>query len=260
MIGHGLGQGAAPAPRGARGRSRTGRGWWASHHRRGLPRPPRYGSFAPQAWQWRSGARLARRASVAAAAIASSASTVTHRPLAKTRQESGNPAEGTHSPGAVSVEAPARKGYPAPVGRCTLRRVAGAAQHRGVRDVEWRTARGERDDVIDGQVGGSVSGSQVARAPVTVLTTPGAQHAGAEPLPGPRAVKGVVPAAVRLAGVLGAAATSAACDDTADRAQLHPRIVGGRGGAVYSLGVLRLRGHGAAVRGVSSRGSRASPR
>ena len=53
-------------------------------------------------------------------------------------------------------------GYPAPVGRRTLRRVARAAQHRGVADVERRTASGERDDVIDGQVarrGGRGAGS-----------------------------------------------------------------------------------------------------
>jgi hypothetical protein len=47
-----------------------------------------------------------------------------------------------------------------------------------------------------------------------------------------------VPAAVGMAGVLGAAAPRAAGDDTADRAQLHPRIVDGEGGAVYSLVVL----------------------
>jgi len=75
--------------------------------------------------------------------------------------------------------------------------------------------------VIDGQVGGAVSVALVARAPVAVLTTPGAQHAGAEPLPGPRAVQGVVAAAVGLAGVRRAAATRAAGDDTTDRAQLH---------------------------------------
>ena len=116
-------------------------------------------------------------------------------------------------------------GYPTPVGRRTLRRVARPAQHRGVADVERRTARGERDDVIDGQVGGSMGGALVARARVAVLTTPGSQHAGAETLPGPRAVEGVVPAAVGLPGVLGTATARAAGDDTADRAQLHPRIV-----------------------------------
>ena len=112
-----------------------------------------------------------------------------------------------------------------------------------LRDVERRTASGERHDVIDGQVGGSVGGTLVARAPVAVLATPGAEHAGAESLPGPRAVQGVVPAAVRLAGVLGAATTRAAGDDTTDRAQLHPQIVDGLAGAVYSPAVLRLRNY-----------------
>jgi hypothetical protein len=134
-------------------------------------------------------------------------------------------------------------GYPAPVARRTLRRVARAAEHRGVADVERRTASRERDDVIDGQVGGSVGRVLVARAPVAVLATPGAEHAGAESLPGPRAVEGVVAAAAGLPGVLRAATPRAAGDDTADRAQLHRRIVDGLACRVYSLGVLRLRGH-----------------
>jgi hypothetical protein len=56
-----------------------------------------------------------------------------------------------------------------------------------------------------------------------------------------------VPAAVGLAGVLDAAATRAAGDDTTDRAQLHPRIVDRVAGAVYSPAVLRLRGHSVAA-------------
>jgi hypothetical protein len=130
-------------------------------------------------------------------------------------------------------------GYPAPVGRRTLRRVARAAEDGSVRDVERRTASGERHDVIDGQVGGRMSRASVSRAPVATLTAPGAEHAGAESLPGPRAVDGVVPAAVGLAGVRGAAASSAAGDDTTDRAELHPRIVGGVAGGVHTLAVLR---------------------
>ena len=132
--------------------------------------------------------------------------------------------------------------YPAPVGRRTLRRVARATQHLRVGNVERRTASGERHDVVDGQVGGSVGGALVARAPVAVLATPGPQHPGAEPLPGPRAVQGVVTAAVGLAGVLGAPSARVAGDDTADRAQLHVQIVGVVGGLVYSPAVLRLRG------------------
>jgi hypothetical protein len=129
-----------------------------------------------------------------------------------------------HTRGAqVGASARRHMGYPTPtpVRRRTLRGVARPAQHGAVADVERRTARGERDDVIDGQVAGSVGGTLVSRAPVAVLTTPGAQHAGAETLPGPRAVEGVVPAAVGLAGVFSTAATSEAGDDTADRAQLH---------------------------------------
>ncbi len=113
-------------------------------------------------------------------------------------------------------------GYPTPLGlRCTLRRVARPAQHRGVADVEWCAASGERHDVIGGQVSCCVGGTSVARAPVPVLATPGTEHSCAQALPCPRAVQGVVPAAVRLTSVLGAAATRAAGDDTTDRAQLH---------------------------------------
>jgi hypothetical protein len=95
--------------------------------------------------------------------------------------------------------------------------------------------------VINGQVGSGMGGALVARAPVAVLATPGAEDAGAESLPGPRAVESVVPAAVGLAGMRRAPAARAARDDTTDRAQLHHRIVGGVGGAVYSLVVLRLK-------------------
>ena len=165
-------------------------------------------------------------------------------PLAKTPEEARNSAACTRLGGAVSGDRRAPMGYPAPLRRRTLRRVARAAQHRRVGDVERPAASGQRDDVIDGQVARSVGGAQVARAPVAVLATPGTEHAGAESLPGSRAVEGVVPAAVGLAGVLGAATTSAAGDDTADRAQLHLRIVGGMAGAVYSPGVLRLGDHG----------------
>ena len=98
--------------------------------------------------------------------------------------------------------------------------------------------------MINGQADGGMGGPLVARAPVAVLTAPGTEHAGAESLPGPRAVQSVVPAPVGLAGVLDAAATRAAGDDTTDRAQLHPRIVGGLAGGVYSPGALGLRDHG----------------
>jgi len=57
-----------------------------------------------------------------------------------------------------------------------------------------------------------------------------------------------VPAAIGLPGVFSTAATRAASDDTADRAQLHLRIVGGVAGAVYSLAVLRPQDHGSDCR------------
>lgn len=66
-----------------------------------------------------------------------------------------------------------------------------------------------------------MNGALVARAPVPVLSTPGAEDSGAEALPGTRAVQGVVPAAVGLPRMVGAAAARAARQDAADRAQLH---------------------------------------
>ena len=164
-----------------------------------------------------------------------------HHPLAKTPHNWRNPAVRTQSGGAVRAQARRPMGYPAPLRRRTLGRVARPTEHGAVADVERRTGSGERHDVIDGQVGGAMGVTLVAGAPVAVLTTPGAEHAGAEPLPGPRAVEGVVPAAAGLAGVVSTAATRAAGDDTADRAQLHPRIVCGLAGVVYSPAVLRLR-------------------
>lgn len=79
--------------------------------------------------------------------------------LAKTPQNWRNPAACTQSPGAVWRHLPLPMGYPAPVGGRTLRRVARAAQHRAVDDVERGTASGERHDVVDGRVGGRVRGA-----------------------------------------------------------------------------------------------------
>ncbi len=160
-------------------------------------------------------------------------------PLHWRRPRSGrNSAVRTQSPGAVWRQLPRPRVYLAPVGRRTLRRVARPAQHRGVVDVEGRTASGERHDVIDGQVTRRVGGATVAGAPVAVLTAPGTQHAGAQAPPGPGAVQGVVSATVGLPGVLGPATARATGDDTRDRARLHARIVDGVAGAVYSLRVL----------------------
>lgn len=72
--------------------------------------------------------------------------------------------------------------------------------------------------MIHGQVTRGVGRATVAGTPVAVLATPGAENSGAESLPGRRAVEGVVAAAVRLPGVLGAATTGPARVDTADRA------------------------------------------
>jgi len=80
-------------------------------------------------------------------------------PPIRTRDNSRDPAACTQSRGAVWAHRRRPMGYPAPLGRRTLRRVARAAQHRRVRDVERRTARGERHDVVDGQVGGGVGGA-----------------------------------------------------------------------------------------------------
>jgi hypothetical protein len=162
-------------------------------------------------------------------------------PLAKTPEKARNSAACTRLGGASQRSAASPMGYPAPVRRCTLGRVARAAQHLRVGDVERRTASGQRHDVIGGQVAGSVGWTPIARAPVAVLAAPGTEDAGAKSLPLPCAVQGVVPAAAGLAGVLGAATARAAGDDTADRAQLHPHIVGWVAGEVYSLVVLRLR-------------------
>jgi hypothetical protein len=122
-----------------------------------------------------------------------------------------------------------------PWSSCTTDRAPRRCRCRGVRH-QLRAARRDRRS---GRW--RVGVAPVARAPVPALATPGPKHAGAEPLPVPRAVQGVVPAAVGLPGVVGAAATRAAGDDTADRAELHPRIVNRLAGAVYSLAVLRLR-------------------
>jgi hypothetical protein len=56
---------------------------------------------------------------------------------------------GTDTKWTVGAKGRRHMGYPTPVRRCTLGRVAGSAQHSGVGDVERRTAGGERHDVID---------------------------------------------------------------------------------------------------------------
>src|SRR3970040_2293369 len=70
---------------------------------------------------------------------------------------------------------------------------------------------------------------------------PGPEHSGTQALPGACAAQGVVAATVRLPGVLEAAATRAAGDDTADHTELHHWMVHGVDDEVYSPAVLRLR-------------------
>ncbi len=186
--------GSFQVPSRARGRRRAGRGWWASHQRRGRPRPTRYGSSAPHVWQWRDGARLARRAIVAAAALVSSALALTDRPLAKMRQESRNPAEETHSRGA-SQPAPRRPMvYPAPAP--SSRPCSSCTSGTAPRCWRSRTARRPRRAGRPGRRSGrwSGGGAAEARAPVAGLAAPRAQHAGGEALPGPRSVDRAVPA------------------------------------------------------------------
>ena len=185
-------------------RRRTGRGWWASHHRRGLPRPPKVRELERRTpGSVRQPVREASRGGPSSRmrpAPRGSSALMPH-PTGETPQNGRNSAACTQSRGAVSRNAGPPRVYPTPVGRRALRRVARPTEHRAVGDVERGTASGERHDVIDGQVAGSVGIALVARAPVPVLATPGPEHAGAEALPGPRAVQGVVAAAVRLSGV-----------------------------------------------------------
>jgi hypothetical protein len=81
----------------------------------------------------------------------------------------------------------------------------------------------------------------IARAHVAVLADVTGDHPLGQAGPSCIRMDVMVGTEARQAWMLSAAATRAAGDDTTDRAQLHPRIVGGLAGAVYSLGVLRLR-------------------
>ncbi len=94
--------------------------------------------------------------------------------------------------------------------------------------------------MINGQVGSGVGGTLVARAPVPVLTTPCPEHSRTEALPGPRAVQGVVAAAVRLPSVRRAAATGPAGDDATHRAELHGSARSGAGTVAARLTLVTL--------------------
>jgi len=162
---------------------------------------------------------------------------------------------------------PVALGSTPPVRRRTLRRVARPTEHRAVADVKRSTASGEREHVVDGQVARRMGVALIAGTPVPVLTTPSAEDACAEPLPGPRAVQRVVAAAIGRSRVDSAATTRTAGRDATHRAELDssrgptaaPQAtlvtrectpvnivvsVIGEGDAVYSPAVLALRARG----------------
>ncbi len=102
-----------------------------------------------------------------------------------------------------------------------LGRVAGAAEHRAVADVERRTARGQRHDVVDGQVSSRVGGALVARADVAVLPDVPGDHSLGQARPSWVRVDAMVGTDARESRVLAAAAARSAGHDAADRAELH---------------------------------------
>ena len=105
-----------------------------------------------------------------------------------------------------------------------------------------RAAGCERHDVIDGQVAGRMPVALVTGAPVSVLAAPCPEHSRTQALPPPRAVQGVVAAAVRLPSVPGAATTRSARDDAADGAELHRRSSAGDNGGASDAGDAGLQG------------------
>ncbi len=131
-------------------------------------------------------------------------------------------------------------GPPVGLGR-PLRRVARPAEHGAVADVERRATGCERHDVIGGQVSCRVGVALVARAGVAVLPDMPGDHPLGQACPSRVGVDPVVGTDAREPCVLSAATARAAGDDTTDRADLHPRIVDGVGGPVYSPAVLHLR-------------------
>jgi hypothetical protein len=166
---------ARRSPGCARGRSRDGRGWWASHHRPGRPRPARYGSAAPQAWQWRGRARTARRAIVAEAAVASSASALMHHPWPP---RTGKLRRGNTLARCGRGASPSPYGLPRP-GQSMHSFVELQERHStAVLAMSTAHHQRQRHEVVDGQVRGAVARTLVARAPVPVLGAPGAEHAG----------------------------------------------------------------------------------
>jgi len=82
----------------------------------------------------------------------------------------------------------------------------------------------------------------IARADVAVLADVARDHPLGQAGPSCIRMDVMVGTDARQARMLAAASGRSAGDDTTDRAQLHPRIVDGVAGGVYSPAVLRLRG------------------
>ena len=88
----------------------------------------------------------------------------------------------------------------------------------------------------------------IARADVAVLADVAGDQPPGQASPSCIRMDVMVGTDARQARMLGAAATRAAGDDTADRAELHPRIVDLVAGVVYSPAVLRLGDHAVRTR------------
>ena len=161
------------------------------------------------------------------------------------RDLSRNSAACVHMEGAVFHGCAYGRVYPTPgidqpraVGR-----VARATEHASVVRIERRAALDQCQHVVSGQITrrvGRMFGA-IAWADPAVLPDVPIDHAPRQAGPARVGVNVMVGADARQAGMLAAASSRSARDDTADRAELHPRIVGGLAGAVYSLAVLRLR-------------------
>lgn len=120
--------------------------------------------------------------------------------------------------GTVPRDVASVSGSPGPVIRhpwssCTIGRARQGCRGRGVR------RRRRAAHVVGGQVARRMGVTLVARTPVPVLPAPRPRHSRTEMLPCSGAVESVLPAAVRLPGMLGAATAWSAGDDTADRAE-----------------------------------------
>jgi hypothetical protein len=170
------------------------------------------------------------------------------------RDNSRNSAACTQSRGADVQECNARV-WVSPVGPSCVHearsvgRVPRATQHAGVGGVERRAIIDERQDVVKGEVTRWMRRmlGTIARADVAVLADMAGDHPPGQASPSCIRMDVMVGTDARQARMLAAASSRSARDDATDRAELHPRIVGGLAGAVYSPAVLRLRGHARAA-------------